>query len=317
MEAKTETVKSHKSIFDEYWWFDAACPGSWDVCEVHRDNRLVGSLAFTRFRKVGFRHIQMPNLTRTLQPHIDAPGTKAVSRLQNQASILTDLLDRLPEFDRFELCLPPESELALPFTLAGLSNAATFTYRCEASHDSDPWQAMEQKTRNAVASAKKRFQVEFHHDLDRYFRLSRASFAHLGQTDRTDYEAVRRIFEASILREQATVITATNAAQEDVAAAILVWDAQTLYLWQTVREREGSGNSAISLLIWEACLLSHEMGCQFDLDGFITRQSGLFLAKFGFKPAVRTYVRNVNPLWTGFYGLKQMLKPADKELSYR
>jgi hypothetical protein len=145
------------SIFEQHWWFDAAVPGNWDVCEVHRDNVVVGSLAYTSFRKLGFRHIQMPSMTRTLQPRIIAPGTKAVSRLQNQVSILTELVGRLPDFDRFEICLPPESELALPFTLAGFSNTATFTYRCVAEKGSDPWLAMEQKTRNTVATAKKRF----------------------------------------------------------------------------------------------------------------------------------------------------------------
>lgn len=314
---QVQRTKSDRSIFEEHWWFDAACPGAWDICEVHRDNRLVGSMAFTRFRKFGFRHIQMPKLTRTLQPYIDAPGTKAVSRLQNQVSILTELLESLPEFDRFELCLPPETELALPFTLAGFTNTATFTYRCTSEAGNEAWANMEQKTRNTVASARKRFHVEFHSNLDRYFRLSRRSYMASDEVDRTDYEALTRLFDACFQRRQAIILTASDAAQQDVASAILVWDATTLYLWQTVRERENSGNGGISLLIWEASKFASEIGCVFDLDGFITRQSGLFLARFGFQPAVRTYVRNVNPLWNGFYGLKQMFQPVTKEISYR
>ena len=307
----------NSSIFDEHWWFDAACPGAWDVKEIYRDNYLVASFAFHTFKKMGFRHIQMPKLTRTLEPQIFAPGAKAVSRLQNQASILSDLVDALPNFDRFEICLPPESELGLPFALNGFRTTTMFTYRYVEDANANPWHDMEQKTRNTVASAQKHFQVESHFDLARFVRFSKVCRSLPQQDDQTDYAAVERLFEACQQRGQTTILSAINQADQDVASAILVWDDRTLYFWISVRMSGSSGNGANSLLVWEAHKFARKIGRELDLDGFATRQSGIFLAKFGFKPTPRTYITNVNPFWSGLQGMRGMFKPVTDAIAYR
>ncbi len=313
--AKQIIDPAKNSIFEEHWWFDAACPGSWDVREISRDNRVVASIAFHTYKKLGFNYIGMPDLTRTLSPKIHAQGGKSVTLLQNTTSLLGELIDSLPSFDRLELCLPPETELSLPFNLCGLRSTTTFTFRNAHQPGQTVWQAMEQKTRNTVNAAGRQFGIQMHHDLDRHEALSRQS-TKTRTGDKSDYTSIRRIFEACNLRHQTIIITATNDAQQDVASTILVWDDHVLYYWLSAR-MAGVSNGANSLLIWKALEFAAIMGRTFDLDGYITPQNGLFLAKFGLEPAVRQYVTKATPLWSGLFAIKSLLNNQSGEISYR
>lgn len=305
-----------RPIFSEDWWFDAVCPGAWDRHELRRDGALFASFTFHSYKKRGFRYIAMPSLTRTLEPAVMPGARKPVSRLQSATALLRELLAGMPPHDRLEICLPPDSELALPFGLLGYRNTTTFTFR----HDGAPlgaiWKGMDQKTRNMIATAQTRLAVERHYDLDRYVRLSRSG-GKSGGRDKTDYAALRRSFEACLLRDQATILTAVDDQGRDAASVILIWDQHDLYYWMSARDRKVSGNAANSLLVWQALNFADSIGCRMDLDGFITPQSGVFLSKFGLSPAVRTYVANVNPLWSALAGLRAMVRPARGEISYR
>jgi len=305
------------SIFDEHWWFDAACPGAWDIREVRRDNRTLASLSFHTFKKIGMRYIQMPHLTRTLQPALHPPGQKPVSRLQHQISLLGELYNALPQHDRFELCLPPESDLAFAFVQSGFQAKQTYTFRAMPHPTSDPLAGMEQKTRNVIKTAAKRFHIEEHGDVERFARLARAERASSGEKDRFDYPAIARILEAATDRNCAMIISAMNEKSEEAASAILIWDDRVVYYWLSVRNAQLSGNGANSLLLWHAAEFARRREKIFDLDGFLTPQNGMFLAKFGFKPVVRTFVTRSTPFWDGLFGLKSALTAGSAELRYR
>ncbi|HEX3983109.1 MAG TPA: GNAT family N-acetyltransferase [Acidisoma sp.] len=304
------------AIFDQDWWFDAVCPGAWDRHEIRRDGMLFASYSFHYFRKMGFRYVTMPGLTRTLEPYVAPRAGKPVSRMQFSTALLKELLGGMPDHDRFELCLPPESDLALPFSLIGYRNTATYTFR----HDGVPlgavWTGMEQKTRNMITTSRGRLEVESHADLDRYVRLAQGGIK-TGGADKTDYAGIRRAFEACQLRDQCTILTAVDEHGRDAASVILIWDHRRLYYWMSARDKALSGNAANSLLVWHALEFATSMGCQFDLDGFITPQSGVFLSKFGLQPAIRHYITNVNPLWSGLAGLREIFRPAPTRVSYR
>lgn len=304
------------AIFDQDWWFDAVCPGAWDRHEIRRDGMVFASFSFHHFRKMGFRYITMPGMTRTLAPYL-APGSgKAVSRLQFSVGLLKELMGSMPKHDRFELCLPPDSNLALPFSLLGFRNTATYTFR----HDGTPlvavWKAMDQKTRNMITASRTRLSVDRHADLDRYIRLARDSIK-TGGADKTDYAGIRRVFEACRRRDQSTILTAVDEHGRDAASVILVWDQNQLYYWMSARDRALSGNAANSLLIWNALEFATQIGCSLDLDGFITARNGTFLAKFGLEPAIRHYITNVNPLWSGLTGLRRMFSRPSDQIAYR
>lgn len=312
----TASPSFQNAIFAQDWWFDAICPGAWDRCEVRRDGTLFASFSFHCFRKHGFRYVMMPTLTRTLEPYVAHLGKKTASRVQSSLSILKELLADMPEHDRLEICLPPDSQMALPFSLLGYRDTATYTFRHWGEDVSQIWTGMDQKTRNIISSSRERFSVEQHDDIDRYVRLSRSCRKSHGK-DKTDYAATVRAFEACLLREQATILTAVGDAGRDLASVILIWDRCHLYFWMSARDPEHAGNAANSLLVWKALEFAISIGRQFDLDGFITIQNGVFLSKFGLQAETRHYITNVNPLWQGLAGVRGMFQPVSTSVSYR
>jgi hypothetical protein len=282
---------SGASIYEQDWWLDAAAPGRWQRVEVHWDSMLVGSLSFATRRRLGLRYIELPPLTRTLSPHLRPPASSAAQRLMNRVKILETLLRKLPGHERFELALKTGCDTALPFVLLNYPVAHTYTYIV--APRTNPGQ-MHQKTRNVVTKAEREFEVVATFDPDRFLRLLRAQRA---QELHTDLGAARRLYAAAQGRGQAAILCAVNQQDVDVASAILVWDSRCLYYWLSARDPARSSNGALSLLILRAMELAESLGLTFDTDGFGSKESGIFLAKFGLTPAVRPYVNHSGNVW--------------------
>lgn len=310
------SIRNRTSIFDESWWFDAVCPGAWGRREIWRDGVCHASIAFHHFRRYGFRYLAMPSLTRTLEPFLNPDSSKPVGQRQRRVALLKELLAALPGHDRFDICLPPQSELALPFSLLGFRHIAAYTFRHDGRSLEDTRQAMDKNTRQKIAAAQKRIAVDPHEDLDRYIRLSRVRARSSGQ-DRSDYGAIRRAFDACLSRGRTAILSAVDEAGRDVAATILIWDSEHLYYWLTARDDDLCGHGDNSLLIWEVLRLAEHLGCQLDLDGFITPEHGLFLSRFGLQPEIRHCIGNVNRLWDGLADISGLFKGTDGRIAYR
>lgn len=317
---KVIAERQDECLFSQAWWFDAACPGEWDTTELIRDNVTLASLSYHKHKKFGFTYLTMPPMARTLEPVIEARMEKAVSRFQHKSKVLRELIDILPRYDRLELCLPPESDLTLPFVLAGFGNTATFTYRMHPGHGESAWQQMDKKTRYYIKLAMNTYEVEHHADLDRYERLSRRMRM---ERDTMRYALLRRIFDACLKRGQATILTVCgDVPGQDLASAILVWDANCLYYWVCSRSIEtASRGPAIhgvnALLIWKAYEMAMEKGLIFDMDGFIARTDGYFKGEFGFHPFQRNYVTWGSPLWSAIFGVKSAFSRDIGFVDYR
>jgi hypothetical protein len=200
---------------------------------------------------------------------------------------LKGLTESLPDFDRFEYTLPPESDLDLAYCLAGYSVSATYTFRTDPSGCHDPWTSMDQKVRYNIKSGSKRLAVEQHDDVLRYIRLSNQFVKDRAFADTLDYEAIQRIWEACHARKQAAILSCVDRARQDIASAILIWDDRHLYYWLNCRSPESNDYTANSVLIWNAIEFARATGRVFDMDGYATPSAGIFLSRFGLLPQRR------------------------------
>jgi hypothetical protein len=280
------------TIFEQDWWLDAAAPGAWQKVEVHWDKVLVGRLSFVIRKRLGLRYVTQPLLTRTLSPHLRPPASSATQLLMNRVKILEALLQKLPAHERFEFALKTGCEAALPFVMLNYPVAHTYTFL--ATRPGAHGGQMHQKTRNVVTKADREFEVVVSKDIGRFLRLLHAQHAH---ELRADIGTVRRLYMAAHAREQAAMLCAVGQDNVDVASAVLVWDSRCLYFWLSARDPARSSNAAVSLLIMRAIEMAEGLGLTFDADGFGSKESGIFLAKFGLAPAVRPYVSHGGSVW--------------------
>ncbi len=285
-------------LFQADWWLDAATDGQWQQAEVRRAGTVVASLPYVVRRRAGLRLLGHPPYTRTVAPQLRAPGGKAVSRRACTVRLLRELMSQLPKHDHLQLVLDPDAgaPLAFPFVALGYLVGHNYTFVAPAGTSVDAlWRGMEQKTRNVVATAAKRFAVTAHSDLDRFVRLSRGERGD-GRRNGNDFAVIARIFEACAARGQCTVLSASDG-RVDVATSVLVWDGNRAYHWLSARDPRRAGTGAGGLLIWEGMRFALTRGLAFDADGFNTTNAALFLAPFGLELATRPVVTRGSLVW--------------------
>ena len=300
------TAPTSGTIFHEEWWLEAACPGAWGCAEVAWDGRVVGRLPYAIERRHGTTRLAMPKYARVLGPMLALPPSKSVTWRANACAVIAGLVTRLPRHDSFKQHLAPEAGTALAFLLQGWTVEHSYTFQFARGTDTAvAWERMDQKTRNVVRGARKRMAIEQHADLDRFMALARRQFAQQGRRDDHDYVTLRRLAGICLDRQRALILTANDGVR-DVASAILLWDAGTLYLWNAARDVEAAGNAAFSFLVWEALCLALGRGLTFDFDGFASPTSAAFLLSFGGEPQVRPVILRRGVVTRAYEAAKEM-----------
>jgi Acetyltransferase (GNAT) domain len=303
------------SIFDEDWWLDAACPCAWDRAKVVWDGELVGEMAYHVRRRWGLTYLRMPHLTRTMSPRLYAPPGKAVTRDINNATIVTELLKKLPRHDRFERALNPRCPSLQGFVHAHLAVTHMFTFRSAVGDG--PEMMLKQahgEARRAINKAQRDCEVERSMDLDRFIRLHHQSY---GDGTLVDYPTLRRLVEAAGAKGQAEIVFVRLNGAADTAAMIVIWDKQVAYTWLLARDAKQNYVGATSLLTFEAMRTAHRLGCILDLDGYVNPKVGAFLMKFGLPPVARPYVNNSTAIWKGLRATTTLLNPRRPDRHFR
>jgi hypothetical protein len=304
-------------IFEQAWWLDAATDHAWEQSQVMWDNRLVGWMPYSVTKRLGLKIIRMPPYTRTLTPRFNLPSAKPVRHLDNQVRVLSELLNQLPQHDRFEMTLSPASEAIFPFVQLRYTAAANYTFCTPPNSDAGTlWSGLDQKTRNVIKTSKKKFTAEFHDDFDRFIRLARTQYRLKRKRDFNDYPALTRLWEACHSRKQSIVLSILDEKGLDVASSLLIWDSTSLYFLASARNPHLSGNSANSLQIWEALSYARERGLSFDMDGYQSANAASFLRTFGLSPVIRPVINKTNPLLKAILTTKSFFFPRD-DLHYR
>ena len=281
-----------RPLFYEDWWLQASAGDALERVVVEWDGREVASLSFLRRKTLGLVQLRLPPYTRTLGPRLALPASKPAARLRNVCHVVAELINRLPPHDRFHLFLDPRDPCGFAFAMAGCTIEEEFTFRLAAGEPLEGvWHGMDPKIRNLIRTAEKKLKVSQVGDCEPFIRMSLDE--HGDSRNRHRFDAMRRIFAAAVARGQAITLVADDGAKA-AAVAVLVWDAEMLYYWQSTRKAEAGTPGANSLLVWESMKLAKEKGLGFDVDGYHSLQSALFAAKFGLQPAVRPSVSHMS-----------------------
>ncbi len=288
------TLNGDGPIFQQLWWQQAAAGDALEQVSTQWDGKVVGTLAFIRRRKFGFRVLNMPPYTHTQGPVLNLPPSKPAKAARNLRRVVRELVEKLPTHDRFHLILDPTDKSAFAFAMAGCTIQQDFTFRLDAKQNLDEhWANLDQKTRNLVRSAGKGLQIRQNGDLDSFFAMCDKE---RGSSNHHDMNILRRIGAAALARGQAVILTADDERGRPAASAFLVWDDKLVYYWQSTRDPETTLPGANNLLVWESMKFALQNGRTFDLDGYASAGSARFGAKFSMEPIVRASVVHMSKL---------------------
>ena len=233
----------------------------------------------------------MPYLSRVMDIVDTGTAEAAPLDFSDRLDVVRDIITRLPKHDAFSYTLSPESDLELAFNLSGYNTESRYTFRCM-SQSPDHLMTIDPKTRQNIRRAAKAFTASESDDITNYFDVFRQYMKEKKQTNYVNEASIERLWQATRQRGSSTILNIHGEDGKVVATAILVWDQTHLYYWLSSRVPSKSKNNANSLLVWKALEFAESKGLIFDMDGFNSPQSGLFLAKYHL-----TAVRRINVQW--------------------
>ncbi len=298
------------TLFHEEWWLDAATGGNFEIAEARSGPRVVGRLPFALTRRFGLKTIRMPALTYVLGPGLDEGEGSMNTRLLKRLAITRELIEQLPRASwQYVKCHPGIKE-AIAFQERGFRTYVQFTYEIAPRPVDLLWQSMRNKTRNVIRRAEERFLVS---ELADPFELSRFYERNLearGLRSCLKGAFYRNILSATLERGRGRVLAARDEKGRIVAANFCAWDFGSSYYLLSTRS-EDSGNSAASLLLWEAIQDAARRGLVFDLAGLGSRGSILLYSGFGACVASRFVALRATPLARTLNELKLLFSPEN------
>lgn len=309
------TEFSRASVFEEEWWLDAAAPGAWDRVSVSWDGRVVGEMTFNLTRRWGLRYMCLPHLTRTMSPRLYPTSSKAATRAEHSQIIVSQLLKKLPRYDRFERALQPGCPSTQGFVHANLAVAHLFTFRSRPGENADSMIAQaDAETRRVITKARRECQTERSTDFERFVRLHQQCY---GVDTTVRYPLAARMFEAAASRARAEIAFVRYGGEEDTSAVVLVWDAHAVYAWLHARSFLNKYQGASRLAFFEAMRTAERLGLSLDLDGYVRPSVGVFLTKFGLQPVVRPFVNDSSNVWQASRAATSLLFPRRHDRHFR
>jgi hypothetical protein len=237
-------------------------------------------------RQFGLNMIRMPALTYFLGPAIDEGEGHPNNRFLKRLAITRELLEKLPRSSwQYVKCHRGVTD-AIAFQEMDFRTYVQFTHEIKVDSMEVLWQQMRNKTRNVIRKARERFAVTELSDPAEFAHLVERNLERKGRDSGIDGALCRKIICAAVERQRGRILAARDKNNQIVAANFCVWDLFSSYYLLSTRSDE-SGNSASSLLVWEAIKESVRRKLVFDFAGLGGKGSALFYSGFGASTSAR------------------------------
>jgi hypothetical protein len=298
-------------IFHEHWWLAAASGERVTEATVEQGGRLVGRLPYVCRKRLGFRLIGMPALTHVLGPLVDAGRGKPETQLRTQLTIVRELLEQLPPFDRFMQACESSTALVLAFQQCGFAVKPQCNFRLDCrARLPDLLGLMNFKTRGHIHRAEKDYAVAPVNDPYSFMTFYRSNMAKAKRTDTVELERLPTLLQACREHDAGEIIAVQDREGNPLAMAFLVWDSTALYYLLATRTPDSSSANAANLLVWAAIQRAHERGLSFDFDGIVHAGQMRFFLGFGAQLCSRLIVTRTRALYGAARFVRLQMAPA-------
>ena len=270
------------TLFQESWWLDCVCPGSWKRAIVKEDDRIVGHLAYALRSFAGIRAVTMPALTPFLGPWISTLAGKDVTHGRRYKGILDELIRQLPRADHYLIKCDLSICDLLPFYWQKFELYVRYTYVLPSlTNLPQIWDGMLARVRQQIRKAEKLLQVSSDGTPDELIEMIESTYSRQRMSVPFDLNCIRRIFEATQARKCGCILVARNSAGDIHGAQLLVWDQSTAYYVIGGSSPEGRQSGVSSLMLWRAIEFASKVARTFDFEGSMVQSIETFLSSFG------------------------------------
>jgi hypothetical protein len=262
--------------------------------------------AFSSDRK----RILMPPLTPFLGPWWKIYSDKYAKKLSHEVGYLTELLEQLPPFDRFEQRWHPTHTNWLPFYWRGFSQTTKYHYIIEpALSEEEVWENFKDKIRKQIRKAQKELAVLVSDDVHELFRQWQYTFHKQNMETPVNLSLLEKIFAEVQSRNCGKLFLAKDVAGHVHGALFIIRDRHTAYGLLSGAD-PARKSSAPALLLWHAIRYAVSEGLAFDFCGSMIKPVENFLRDFGGKQVPYFEISKTNSRWVLFRQGLGMIRQA-------
>lgn len=282
---KTIKFLEKTCVFFQPWWLQGVSPDHWDVAVVERGGEVAAVLPYVYKVRLGrYRLIELPYLTFYLGPWLRENHAKYVNKLSEEKDLMTELIEKIPQFASFKQWFHPSVTNWLPFYWKGFKQTTRYTYLIEDTRNlNEIWSGTRENIKTDVRKAQKQLEVIEDPNVEQFLEQQKTTFARQGKPLPYPEEVFRRLDSACASRGARKILIAQDSQKNIHASVYLVWDSTTVYSLLRGSDPVLRNSGATSLLIWKAIEFASSETKRFDFAGSWIESIERFVRAFGAK----------------------------------
>lgn len=301
------------SLFQSDWWMDATTNQKWKKIELTRNNSTIAIWPYVERReKFGLKIVTQPSLTQTAGPWIESPSSIIISKRNSYIrNILTELINKLPDFDFFHQKFHYSLQYLLPFLWAGFKLSPCYTYLIDDLTDIDKiWFHTNQSVRTDVRKANNICQINENFSFDDFWRVYKKTWERQGLRCPYPFSLIKSIDDTIQNQNDSArkILFAVDAKDNIHAANYFVSDKECTYYLLGGSDPQYRNSGANSLLVWRGIELASKVSKTFDFEGSMVKQIERKFSAFGAQPKVYFDVRKMSKRYSFFFHINKSIK---------
>ncbi len=300
---KTLKFLENTCIFCQPWWLEAVSPGQWDMAVVERGDEVAAVMPYVYKIRLGkYRLLELPYLTFYLGPWLRENHGKYANKLGEEKDLMTELIEKLPQFASFQQWFHPSMTNWLPFYWKGFGQTTRYTYVIEETHNLDAvWNGTRENIRTDIRKARKHVEIIESQDFEKFLEQQRATFARQGKPLPYPEEVFRRLDSECAMRGARKILLARDSQDRIHASVYLVWDSATVYALLRGSDLVLRTSGATSFLMWKAIEFASSQNKRFDFAGSWNESIERFVRAFGGRQAPFFEISRMNSKFVQSY----------------
>lgn len=293
------SMQDKMPIFMQPWWLDAVCAGKeWDVL-LSKDEHgtILAAMPYLFRQKAGFKWIIMPQLTQIGGIWIP-PGSicQGADTQAQSTAICHDLAQQLRALRPDYYCqqYPISSSAVAAMQAMGYRVKERITYRLTDLSDMNAVIAGFSRDKRRQLRKAADLVMDTEMTVDQLYDFHAFCLHEQGKQISYSRDLLHAMHLGAVSHQQGQILRIRNEQGDTQAAAMVVWDQQTLYYLIQCHTRKDRATHAGERVALEAIRLAARKGLIFDFEGSMIPGIAEYFRQFGATPATYYSVEKYN-----------------------
>ena len=270
------------NIFMQPWWLDIVAPGRWNDIQIKKGGQIYARWPIVSRKEKGLVFIEMPVLTQKLGPWIKIDSDKKERIHSIERTILEELIENIPEFDKFVYNLNISVDNYLPFVWKGFEQRSRTTFQIKNPINTDKsWKELKSSVRRHIKKAKELLTIDHETSAQDLYDIISKTFNRQGLKVPYSFETLKGLYSEGQKKGRAQIISARDSQNQLHAAQLLIHDDEVTYYLAGGINSDFQVAGAASLLLWNSINEAKIRGNTFDFEGSSIKSIERYFTSFG------------------------------------